>query len=360
MIKSTSGKLPKISVIIPAYNCEKTIKYTIESVLNQTFSDIELIIINDGSQDSTREVIAEIQDSRIKVFSYPNAGGNVSRNRGLHLAVGEFVSFLDADDLWTPDKLHSQLKALQENITAKVAYSWTDYIDENGEFILSGKRVNLNGNVYESLLLNNFLENGSNPLICRTSLIKLGSFDESLSAAQDWDMWLRLASKFDFICVPSVQILYRVSANSVSSNLVRQEKSCLQVLERAYKERSFLRDAPARSTLKHNWNISLANLYKYLTCKALQKPFNNKKGLTAAIFLWKYFLHDSSRLQNINFTLKLSLKIVIILIMPSLLDNISKQREVNRQEAETLLNAWVVEKRSEDKNGYPSAVTVSS
>nr|MDZ8125359.1 glycosyltransferase [Nostoc sp. CmiVER01] len=352
--------MPKVSVIIPAYNSEKTIKYTIQSVLNQTFSDLELIIINDGSQDSTIEVIAEIEDSRIKVFSYPNAGGNVSRNRGLNLAVGEFVSFLDADDLWTPDKLYSQVKALEEHITAKVAYSWTDYIDENGEFILSGKRVNLNGNVYESLLLNNFLENGSNPLICRKSLIQLGSFDESLSAAQDWDMWLRLASQFDFVCVPSVQILYRISANSVSSNLVRQEKACLQVLERAYKESSYLRKASAGSTLKHNWNTSLANLYKYLTCKALQKPFNKKKGLAAAMFLWKYFLHDSSRLQNINFTLKLLLKIFIILIIPSLLNNITNQREVRRQEAETLLKVWVVEKRAEDKNGYAGAVTVSS
>ncbi|QFS48210.1 glycosyltransferase [Nostoc sphaeroides] len=360
MIKSTSRKLPKTSVIIPAYNSEKTIKHTIQSVLNQTFTDLELIVINDGSQDSTLEVVTQIQDSRIKVFSYPNAGGNVSRNRGLHVAVGEFVSFLDADDIWTPDKLNSQLKALQENITAKVAYSWTDYIDENGEFILSGKRINLNGNVYDNLLLNNFLENGSNPLICRKALITLGGFDESLCAAQDWDMWLRLASKFDFICVPSVQILYRISANSVSSNLVRQEKSCLQVLERAYKQRSSIQDAPARSTLKHNWNISIANLYKYLTCKALQKPFNKKKGLAAAIFLWKYFLYDSSRLQNINFTLKLSLKILIIFIVPTLLDNTTKQRQVRRQEAETLLNGWVVEKRSEDKKGYSGAVTVSS
>lgn len=348
-----------VSVIIPAYNSEKTIKETIESVLKQSFTNFELIIINDGSRDSTIEVIAEIQDSRIKVFSYPNAGGNVSRNRGLHLAVGEFVSFLDADDLWTPDKLQSQLKALQENVTTKVAYSWTDYISANSEFLLSGKRVNLNGNVYESLLINNFLENGSNPLICRKSLIKLGGFDESLSAAQDWDMWLRLASKFDFICVPSVQILYRISANSVSSNLVRQEKSCLQVLEKAYKERPSLGDA-TRTTLKHSWNMSLANLYKYLTCKALQKPFNRKKCLAAAIFLWKYFLYDPSRLQNINFTLKLSLKIVIVLIVPTLLDSITNQREVRRQEAETLLNDWVVEKRSEDKNGYPGAVTVSS
>ncbi|MBN3923431.1 glycosyltransferase [Nostoc sp. NMS4] len=348
----SSNPIPKISVIIPAYNSEKTIKHTIQSVLNQTFSDLELIVINDGSKDSTLEVVTKIHDSRIKVFSYSNAGGNVSRNRGLHHAVGEFVSFLDADDLWTPDKLQSQLKALQENVAAKVAYSWTDYIDENGQFLLSGKRINVNGNGYEKLLLNNFLENGSNPLISRKALISLGGFDESLSAAQDWDMWLRLASNFDFICVPSVQILYRISTNSVSCNLVRQEKTCLQVLEKAYKQKP--------STLKHSWNISLANLYKYLTCKALQKPFNRQKCLAAARFLWKYFINDPSRIQNISFTLKLFLKIIIIFTSPTFLYSIINRREVKSQEAETLLNIWVAENRPESKNGYPGAVTISS
>ncbi|BDI17363.1 hypothetical protein ANSO36C_31650 [Nostoc cf. commune SO-36] len=341
-----------ISVIIPAYNSEKTIKETIQSVLNQTFANFELIIINDGSQDSTLDIITQIKDPRIKVFSYANAGGNVSRNRGLNHAVGEFVSFLDADDLWTPNKLEFQLKALQENSTAKVAYSWTDYIDANGKFVFTGKRINLNANIYETLLLSNFLENGSNPLICREALITLGGFDESLTAAQDWDMWLRLASKFDFICVPSVQILYRISANSVSCNLVRQEKACLRVLETAYKERP--------STVKDSWNISLANLYKYLTCKALQTPFNRPKGLASAIFLWKYFLNDPSRLKNINFTLKLLLKSVIIFLSPTLLYSIINRSEVISQETEGLLNIWGTENRTESKNGYPGAFTISS
>ncbi|OYD96672.1 glycosyl transferase family A [Nostoc sp. 'Peltigera membranacea cyanobiont' 210A] len=319
MINSTLDTIV-ISVIIPAYNSEKTIRETIESVLNQTFANFELIVINDGSQDSTLEVVTQIQDSRIKVFSYSNAGGNVSRNRGLHRAVGEFVSFLDADDLWTPDKLQSQLQALQENTTATVAYSWTDYIDENGEIVLSGTHITANGDIYEKLLLTNFLENGSNPLIRREALIKLGGFDESLSAAQDWDMWLRLACQFDFVCVPSVQILYRISANSVSANLIRQEKACLQVLERAYKERPL--------ALKSTRNLSLTNLYKYLTCKALQKPFNRQNALTGAKFLWNYILNNSSRFQRINFTLKLLLKIFIMILMPTLLENITNQREV--------------------------------
>ncbi|MBL1199317.1 MAG: glycosyltransferase [Nostoc sp. GBBB01] len=340
---SQSQNLPKISVIIPAYNSENTIIHTINSVLNQTFTDLELIVINDGSQDSTLDIVKQIQDPRIKVFSYSNAGGNASRNRGLKLAVGEFVSFLDADDLWTPNKLESQLKALEKNLSAKVAYSWTDYIDINGDYVLSGKRININGDVYENLLVSNFLENGSNPLIYRTALNSLGGFDESLAAAQDWDMWLRLASKFDFVCVPSVQILYRISANSVSSNLVRQEKACLQLLERAYQERP--------SAFKQNWSISIANLYKYLTCKALQKPLNRKKGITAAKFLWRYFIHDSSRFQNINFSSKLLLKIFIILILPTFFHSITNQRQLKSEKTEILLNNWVVQDlRSDPKN----------
>jgi len=311
--------LPVISVIIPAYNSEKTISSTIESVLNQTFTNFELIIINDGSQDSTLNIISQFQDSRIRVFSFENAGGNVSRNRGLNRALGDFVSFLDADDIWKTDKLATQLKALEESPQAAVAYSWTDYIDENGNFTYPGRRTAINGDVYEELLIANFLENGSNPLIRKPILIALGGFDESLNAAQDWDMWLRLAAKFEFVCVPSVHILYRISPNSLSTNILRQEKAGLQLLEKAYRERP--------SKIKNSSRNSLANLYKYLTCKALQKPFNRQKGLTAARFLYHYIVNDSSRLQRITFNLKLLVKIFIILLSPTLLDKLTNKAD---------------------------------
>ncbi|MER3492124.1 MAG: glycosyl transferase family A [Mastigocladus sp. ERB_26_2] len=305
---------PVISVIIPTYNSEKTIRHTIESVLQQTFSDFELIIINDGSTDSSLEVISQFQDSRIKVFSFDNAGGNVSRNRGLKQATGEFVSFLDADDLWTPDKLELQLNALKANPQAAVAYSWTDYIDEQGKFLLSGTHITAHGNVYEQLLISNFLENGSNPLIRREVLVELGGFDEELTAAQDWDMWLRLAQNFNFIAVPRVQILYRISANSLSTNLVIQEKASIQVLNKACSTNT--------QDLNHLRRKSLTNLYKYLTCKALQQPFNRKKGLAAARFLWKYIFNDSSRFHHTNLTLKLLFKIALIIIFPSSLSTV--------------------------------------
>ncbi|BAZ14876.1 glycosyl transferase family protein [Calothrix sp. NIES-4071] len=306
--------VPIISVIIPTYNSEKTIKITVESILNQSFHNFELIIINDGSNDSTLDIISNIHDSRIKLFTYSNAGANVSRNRGLSYAVGEFVSFIDADDIWTNDKLQSQIKALQDNPEATVSYSWTDYIDENDQFVVSGTHIAVNGNVYEELLLTNFLENGSNPLIRKEALIELGGFDESLNAGQDWEMWLRLAAKYNFVAVPKVQILYRISPKSQSSNLARQEKACLQVLEKAYQLKS-----PVN---KINLSASLANLYKYLTCKALQKPYNRHKALVASRFLWNYIINEPQKNQRLRFIFKLSAKIAIILFFPTYLSTL--------------------------------------
>ncbi|MCA1995263.1 MAG: glycosyltransferase, partial [Coleofasciculus sp. S288] len=198
--------MPIISVIIPAYNAGKTIRRTIESVLNQTFSDFELIIINDGSQDSTLEIVKGFKDSRIQVFSYSNSGLAVSRNRGFSHSVGEFIAFIDADDLWTSDKLEAQLKALQTNPKAAVAYSWTDLIDESDQFLRPGNHTTANGNVYAKLLLTCFVVSGSNPLIRRQAFVEVDGFDESLAASQDFDLYLRLAARYEYVAVPSPQV----------------------------------------------------------------------------------------------------------------------------------------------------------
>ena len=124
-----------ISIIIPVYNAEKTIESTINSVLNQTFIDFELIVINDGSTDSTLEIVHKITDPRLKIFSYANANQAASRNRGIAKATGEYIAFLDADDLWTPDKLESQINLLKNNSTAAVVYSWTNCINEFNQFL---------------------------------------------------------------------------------------------------------------------------------------------------------------------------------------------------------------------------------
>ncbi len=282
--------MPSISVIIPVYNGEKTIHETIESVLNQTLSDFEVIVINDGSQDSTLEIVSSIQDPRLKVISYPNAGLSVTRNRGISLASGDYIAFIDADDLWTPDKLESQFKALQANPQAAVAYSWTNHIDESSQFSRTGSHMTVSGNVYAKLLLANFLENGSNPLIRRQALTTVGGFDETLIAAEDWDMYLRLAAHYHFVAVPSPQVLYRISIDSMSSNVYKQEKESVKVIKKAFIQ--------APKFLQHLKKQSLANLYKYLTFKTLEGDPERQRGIKAAHFLWHCIINDPSLLRK--------------------------------------------------------------
>jgi len=216
-----------VSIIAPAYNAESTILKTIDSVQQQTFSDFELIVINDGSNDRTLELLDTIQDPRIKIFSYQNAGVSVARNRGIAHAKGNFIAFLDTDDLWTSDKLELQLKVLQQHPEAGVAYSWTHYMDEKGKTFHANKPITFEGNVYANLIVENFLGNGSNPLIRRQAIESVGEFDPTVTPSEDWDFYLRLAARWPFVVVPKPQILYRQTSSSASSKIEVMEKAAL-------------------------------------------------------------------------------------------------------------------------------------
>lgn len=300
--------MPAISVILPVYNGEKTLRATIDSVLQQTFADFELIVINDGSQDGTLEVLATIQDSRIQVFSYSNSGVSISRNRGILEAKGEYIAFIDADDLWTPDKLAAQFNALQANPQAAVAYSWTDWVDLEGNFLRSGSHICLSGQVFEHLLMKDFVESGSNPLIRREALAAIGEFDPTVSPAEDWDLWLRLAARYEFINVPEAQILYRITPGSASANVWRMEASSIRVIEKAL-------------ALLPNPNPELraavlAERYRYLTIKTLEAPPERKRGLTALRFFWSAIRHDPTWLRRSRLMAILGMKMAIAILLP--------------------------------------------
>lgn len=226
--------VPTISVIIPAYNAAKTILETIQSIQQQTCSDFELIVINDGSTDNTLDVLATVADPRLKVFSYENGGLPVARNRGIERATGNYLTFIDADDLWTPDKLEAQLEALQHHPDTGAVYSWTAFIDENSQFLYAWKPLYFQGNVYPNLLIENFISSGSNIMVRRQYIDLAGRFDPTLKSAEDWDYYLRLAALCPFALVPKYQILYRRSAQSMTSKVDVMEKNCLRVLERAF------------------------------------------------------------------------------------------------------------------------------
>lgn len=307
--------MPKISIIIPAYNAESTIKCTIESIQKQTFTDVEVIIINDGSTDRTVKIIREIKDSRIKLFCYENGGLPVARNRGVQNAAGEYIAFLDADDLWTKDKLEKQLAALEANPKAGVAYSQTCYIDRQGNFLYNCNPVSFEGDVLKELLLTNFLHNGSNPLIRQQAVKAVGEFDSSLKSSEDWDYYLKLAARYPFVVVPEYQIFYRQTLTNMSSNVARMKQTSYIVLERAYQS------VPQNLQYLRSKSFSILHLY----CAELylrNSNVNSREIHKVASNLWLSIRLQPKSLLNINtqrilikFLLKRFLPIKIIHLM---------------------------------------------
>jgi glycosyltransferase involved in cell wall biosynthesis len=233
--------MPTISVIIPAYNVERWVSQTIKSVQQQTFSDLEIIVIDDGSTDKTLEIIKDIRDHRLKVLSHEHAGVSVARNVGIAHSTCEFIAFLDADDLWTPDSLEPKLAGLHKYPTADVAYCWTLSIDDQGT-IIQPKRppVFYEGNIYFKLLTHCFFDCGS-LLIRRRAIKSVGEFDPTLKYGEDLDYWLRLARHSSFVVIPRYQLLYRKWNGSTTykldpEKLEVQEENQLRVRKRAFQQ----------------------------------------------------------------------------------------------------------------------------
>lgn len=300
--------MPQISVVIPAYNAENTIRETVECVLAQTFTDFELLVINSNSSDRTSEVLHEISDCRLRVINLSQGSASLNRNRGLSRAQGKFITFLDADDLWTPDKLESQYLALKRNSQAVVAYSFTDCIDQGNRFLYEGSHADWSGDVFAPLLLSNFVASGSNLMAHTDAVRSVGGFDESLTNCEDLDLCLKLAVQHEFVPVCRVQVLYRFVPMSKSSKLQGVERSNLKILHWAFSH------ARAR-TLQHLRAESYSNLYHFLSHKALLPPRNAKRlSLACKYFLqclaWRpVFLLDSACVRLVR-------KLVATAILP--------------------------------------------
>lgn len=184
-------EMPKIAVIIPAYNQSRYLGYAIQSVLEQTFSDWEAVIVDDGSSDETRSVALSFHDPRLRYIYQENRGLSAARNAGIHNTTAPYLCFLDSDDMFLPGKLASQLAVLESSPEVGLVAGQAVPVDENGKFI--GKIMDTPlPEQAELLVLENPLHVGS-VLLERRWQEKAGFFDESLHSYEDWDMWLRLA-----------------------------------------------------------------------------------------------------------------------------------------------------------------------
>ncbi|MDT0575465.1 glycosyltransferase family 2 protein [Croceicoccus sp. F390] len=222
-----------VSVIVPAFNAAATLEETLLSVRDQTHRNLEIIVIDDGSHDRTRE-IGERQaslDPRIRVISQPNGGVAVARNHGIEQARGAFVAPVDADDLWRPRKIERQLRALRAaGPETGLIYCWSAAIDENGDVISRSSTPSHAGDVLPQLFYGNFVGNGSSALMRKEAILAAGGYDPTLRArkaqgCEDWKLYLLLAERTHFAVVPDYLVGYRQTSAAMSGDVSQMLRS---------------------------------------------------------------------------------------------------------------------------------------
>jgi glycosyltransferase involved in cell wall biosynthesis len=229
--RSSSGD-PLVSVVVPCFNAARTLWHTLQSAQQQTYRNLEILIIDDGSTDSTHEIATKFaaNDSRARVLMQPNSGVAAARNLGIAHAQGEFVAPLDADDLWAPQKVELQVKKILSDTSIGLVYAWFDNINDDDEIIPGGSRVRYEGHVLSELCAIDFVGNGSNPLMRTSAVREAGGYDpelrvQSAEGCEDWKLALCLAERYRFGVVPRSLVGYRYSMGNMSNRTAMMMRS---------------------------------------------------------------------------------------------------------------------------------------
>jgi len=236
--------MPTVSVIIPTYKHQDYVLKALDSVFAQSFTDYEVIVVNDGSPDNTEAVLRPLAESgRIGYIAQENAGQSAARNRGIAEAEGEFIALLDDDDLWPPDKLAWQVQALRANPDVALVYGrvqvvngdgdpWTPVDDKGEPLTYRWMSPGPSGDVYEAFLDDNYIVSPGQCLLRRSCLDSLGKSPfnpKTRGGSDDWELYLRLAQQFPFIQEDRVSILYRLHSANASNNVAQVLLSILSV-----------------------------------------------------------------------------------------------------------------------------------
>jgi glycosyltransferase involved in cell wall biosynthesis len=211
---------PTVSVVIPTYNRAHLIRKSIQSIINQAYKDLEIIVVDDSSSDNTEEIVKSFKDERIRYIRHENnRGAPAARNTGIKAAKGEYIAFEDSDDEWLPQKLERQMKVF-ENAPSNVGLVYTGFFrkdNDKNEYIPSSRISQKESDIHEELLKGNFITSSS--IVARKECFeKAGMFDERLPRLQDWELVLRLSRfyKFNFIDEPLLTQSFTIG--SISTN----------------------------------------------------------------------------------------------------------------------------------------------
>ena len=246
--------LPRVTVVIPAYNAEKYLRETVNSVLAQTLSDWQLVIVDDGSKDKTFDLAQQItsEDARISAILQANQGVSIARNSGMSAGVAsEYIAFLDADDIWLPNMLKQLIAKMEESTDNVAAHGLGKFIDSEGQDIRLGeceqmcrKRPTVeNGRVrasradepttLEALIVSGCVVCPASVLMKRAVVESIGGFDKNYSICADWNIYIRLARHGNLGYLDEVVLGYRQHASNMSGNSTRQRDEQRQVISEA-------------------------------------------------------------------------------------------------------------------------------
>lgn len=257
------GSGPLVSVIIPNYNYAAYLGQAIDSVLGQSYPSVEVLVVDDGSTDGSEAVLRGYGD-RIRWFRQSRQGVSAARNRGIQESRGDLIAFLDADDLWRPEKLTRQVELLRDPQVGMV-FCGLQRIDAAGR-LLEISVEGHGGQVLKDIALLRWPGApgiGSTALIRKACLDRVGGCDPELSTSADWDLWRRLACHYELAMVPEPLICYRMHEGSMHRNVECFERDMLRAFSRAFLD-------PAASAIHPLRRRCYGNLYLMLSGSYLQ------------------------------------------------------------------------------------------
>lgn len=238
------NKAPRVSVVIPTYNSGAIAVEAVESVLAQTYQDLEIVVVDDGSTDNTEQAIRQFGD-RVRYLKQENQGVSAARNTGIKHSRGEYIAFLDSDDLWAPDKLAEEVPWLDADPTLGLVYC--DWAVVSGADVLHASYLeNLpasSGYVFDGLVQSGFILT-SGVVVRRTCLEDVGDFDKALAIAQDYDLWLRISYRWKVQLVTKRLFTKRNLDGSLSSNLAKTAQERITLFQKILRK---LPSMPPRS-----------------------------------------------------------------------------------------------------------------
>ena len=257
----SAQSLPLVSVVIPNYNYARYLRQAIDSVLGQTYPKVEAIVIDDGSSDQSESVLRTYGD-RIRWFRQQRQGVSAARNRGIQESRGELIAFLDADDLWQPEKLAKQAASLQRPSVGMVCCG-LQFISPDGQ-LLGTTVAGQSGQVLKEIALLRWPGSpglGSTALIRKACVDRVGLFDVGLSTSADWDFWRRLSCAFETEMVREPLVLYRLHRTSMHCNVDVFEHDMLRAFSRAFADPEAAAIHPLRRQCYGNLYVMLSGSY---------------------------------------------------------------------------------------------------